>query len=56
MSRCIACNNILTDEELKETRPDGQPEDMCRHCRDCKKSSYDEELDDDDYTGFGEEW
>lgn len=46
MSRCIACDSILTDEELYETQPDGTPENMCRTCRGVKSVSKDSEEED----------
>lgn len=33
MPRCVSCDDFLTDTELMMERPDGEPEDMCFHCR-----------------------
>ena len=32
MSRCVACNNSLSNTEICKYRPDGVPEDMCARC------------------------
>lgn len=44
--RCIACNVLLTDDEMKELNPStGQPLDLCTGCRDA--GDYDETQYDD---------
>ena len=32
MSRCICCQRVLRDGELRKKKPDKTPEDMCTEC------------------------
>ena len=32
MSRCIACNAVLSYAEMCAHKPDGEYEDMCKKC------------------------
>lgn len=33
MSRCIACNRLLAEEDLFLIKKDGSQEDLCFYCR-----------------------
>lgn len=55
MQRCIACNTILYDTEIKQIKDNGEPEDMCNRCRGHAYSDYDYASDHDHIHGSLEE-
>lgn len=43
MSRCRACDEILSEFEMHLKQRDGRPEDLCKKCRDTIRGVVDDE-------------
>lgn len=58
MSRCRACNQILEDEDLHGVMPNGEPEELCKVCRNISEKSYNstEKNSQDLLDSYDEEW